>query len=311
MRIITIDMNNDKRYSMPLCACIGYFDGMHKGHQELVRRTIALAEEKGCESALITFNPDPWETIYGKKDLTHITTMKQRINRAMTLGIQNVIILNFTKQMSELPPEKFTSDILGRLNLYAVVCGFDFHYGYRGKGSSETLKQDTDWLIEVVDAVEDEEGKISSTRISEAIRNGNMDKVTEMLGCPYEVEGTVIHGRNKGTSMGFPTANLQLEKEYIIPASGVYACYALIGPRRYHAMVNIGHNPTMNYTEQISVEAYLMGCSGDLYGRKMRLSFIQFIRPEKTFRTRENLIMQLEQDARNIDRLLTERENSI
>ncbi len=306
MRIITIDMKNDKRYPMPLCACIGYFDGMHKGHQELVRRTIGLAKQNRCESALITFDPDPWETIYGKKDLTHITTMKQRINKTMSLGIQNVIILSFTKQMSELSPEQFTKDVLGRLNIHALVCGFDFHYGHKGRGDSSTLKRDTDWQIEVVDAVEDEEGKISSTRISEAIRSGNMEKARSMLGYPYEVQGTVIPGRHKGTSMGFPTANIRMDREYIIPASGVYACYAMIGAKRWHAMVNVGHNPTMNFTQDISVEAHLINFSGDLYGKTVRLFFIKFIREEKKFRSRDNLIMQLEQDARYIDRLLSE-----
>lgn len=311
MRIITIGMNTSLVYKVGLCACIGYFDGMHLGHQKLIEKTISMAKEKGCESALITFDPDPWVTIRNQKDVHHISTFRERINQAVGLGIENIVILQFDKEMSQLSPDQFLSEILGRLNLKGMVCGFDFHYGAKGMGNAETLQKHAPFDVFVVDAVSDDKGKISSTRISECIEEGKMEEATAMMGRMFEMEGVVIHGRNKGTSMGFPTANIQYSPEYLIPKTGVYACYVQVGSEKYRAMVNVGHNPTMNYSEKISVEAHLLNCHKDLYGKHIVLYFVSYIREEIKFRSRENLIMQLEQDTRNINALLEDYESAI
>lgn len=280
MRVINISCTSHSIQRIPLCACIGYFDGMHLGHQALIHKTLEMAEKYDCESALITFDPDPWVTIKGMNDLHHITTMRQRINLAVSFGIENIVILKFTKEMSEKSPEEFVREILGQINLKGIVCGFDFHYGYKGQGNSETLKQQADFEVSVVEAVSDETGKISSTRISEAIVQGNMPEANRMLGYEYQIEGRVIHGRHIGTGMGFPTANVGYSKEYILPKKGVYVCYARIGSVFCRAMVNIGHNPTVNYTDKMSLEAHLIDFKGDLYGKMITVYFIQYLRPE-------------------------------
>ncbi len=304
MRIITIGTATTQKITVPMCACIGYFDGMHKGHQALIHKTVEMAAAKGCETALITFDPDPWVAIKGIEDVQHISTMQQRFNRAESFGIQNIVILKFTKEMSALTPEAFLKDILGKLTLQGLVCGFDFHYGKRGMGSIDTLRRDADFDIAVVDAVTDAEGKISSTRISNCITEGEMEKAADMLGCWFSIEGTVVHGRHQGTGMGFPTANIRYSSEYLLPKGGVYAGFILLDGVRYPAMVNLGHNPTFNFRTKMSLEAHMIDFEGDIYNRAVVCEFVSFMRPEQKFESRDHLIAQLHTDIENVRNLL-------
>ena len=308
MRVMTITTATGKHYPTPICACIGYFDGVHRGHQKLIEETIQMAKEKQCESALITFDPDPWVTVRGDTDVKHICTMRQRMNLAVHLGIQNIIILKFTKDMSELSPKKFVENILGRLELKGLVCGFDFHYGHLGRGSGKSLQKTAPYDVKIVSEVKDAGGKISSTRISEALVNGKIEQVNDMLGYCYYMEGTVVHGLRQGTQMGFPTANVRYSDEYILPKLGVYAGFAVVGKSRYKAMINIGHNPTVAYTKKPSLEVHLLGYKGDLYERMIAVEFVSYLREERTFKNRSNLAMQMNQDMRDIKKILADYE---
>ncbi len=303
MRIVHLSLNNKNKLYIPVCACIGYFDGMHLGHQELIKETIKLAEEKNCNSALITFDKDPWEIIRGEKDIKHIITLRQRINYAVNHGIHNIIILDFDKEMSDLEPDQFIQFIRDRLDLRGLICGFDFHYGRKGKGNSDTLKK-LDLDVIVVDAIMDEKGKISSTRISEAITEGDMINANKMLGYPFTIEGMVISGKHLGRGLGFPTANIKVDEEYLCPKKGVYIGFVIIDNIRYKAMINLGHNPTINYTKQLSLEVHVIDYKEDLYNQLLSVQFIQFLRDEIKFKNKDNLIMQLEQDLRDAKRIL-------
>ncbi len=305
MRIVNVKLGEIRKQKNPVVACIGYFDGMHKGHQALVNATIEKAKELGVESGLITFDPDPWVTLRDAKDVKHITPLQQRINIAVELGIKNIFILNFTKEMAALSPVDFIK-VLDSCNIKALICGFDYHYGQFGKGDIESLKRDADFEVIVIDAVSDSEGKISSTRITNLIEEGEVHKAEELLGYAYRVEGYVVHGNAKGRTIGYPTANVSVPSEYLEPKSGVYACFALIDGKKYKAMVNIGHNPTFNYTETMSLEAYILDFSGDLYDKRLKISFKYYLRPEKKFKYIGNLKMQLEQDEFAVRTLLRE-----
>lgn len=310
MRIITIGMDNNRVYTGPLTACIGYFDGVHLGHRALIEKTIETAKQNHSESALITFDPDPWVAIKGMNpsEIKHISTFRERLNKVVELGIQNVVILKFTKEMSALSSAEFSSRILGKLKLDAVICGFDFHYGFMGKGDSDSLQNELGIPVYVVPPVEDEKGKISSTRICNAIEKGDMKTVKHLLGDYYSMSGTVIHGRHVGSSIGFPTANMSYSQEYIIPRHGVYAGWVSVKSGRYMAMINIGHNPTFNYRNEVSIEANILDLHEDLYGCSMKIEFVDFIREEKRFQNRNNLIMQLEQDAWYVRKVLSDHE---
>ena len=305
MRIVNVKLGEIRKQKNPVVACIGYFDGMHKGHQALVNATIEKAKELGVESGLITFDPDPWVTLRDAKDVKHITPLQQRINIAVELGIKNIFILNFTKEMAALSPLDFIK-VLDSCNIKALICGFDYHYGQFGKGDIESLKRDADFEVVVIDAVNDNEGKISSTRITNLIEEGEVHKAEELLGYAYRVEGYVVHGNAKGRTIGYPTANVSVPSEYLEPKGGVYACFALIDGKKYKAMVNIGHNPTFNYTETMSLEAYILDFSGDLYDKRLKISFKYYLRPEKKFKYVGNLKMQLEQDEFAVRTLLRE-----
>ena len=305
MRIVNVKLGEIRKQKNPVVACIGYFDGMHKGHQALVNATLEKAKELGVESGLITFDPDPWVTLRDAKDVKHITPLQQRINIAVELGIKNIFILNFTKEMAALSPLDFIK-VLDSCNIKALICGFDYHYGQFGKGDIESLKRDADFEVVVIDAVSDNEGKISSTRITNLIEEGEVHKAEELLGYAYRVEGYVVHGNAKGRTIGYPTANVSVPSEYLEPKGGVYACFALIDGKKYKAMVNIGHNPTFNYTETMSLEAYILDFSGDLYDKRLKISFKYYLRPEKKFKYIGNLKMQLEQDEFAVRTLLRE-----
>lgn len=311
MRKHIVNLEKLKPFNVPVCACIGYFDGMHLGHQKLISETVRLAKLKNCESALITFEPDPWVAIKGVHDIRHISTMRQRMNRAIALGIQNIIILNFTREMSLLEPQQFVDIILASINLKGLICGFDFHYGYMGKGNCDTLRDSISYDLTVIEPVTDEKGKISSTRISEAVVRGNMEEAHKMLGYPYQIEGIVMHGNHQGTSMGFPTINLDFSDEYLLPKTGVYAGYVEVARKPYRAMINVGHNPTFNFRNDISVEAHVFNFSDMLYGRHVTFDFLKYMREEKQFRSKNNLILQLEQDAFSIKKVLQNYERSI
>lgn len=305
MRISYIDMNNLKRYPLPMCACIGYFDGIHLGHQKLISATSEMAERYHCDSALITFDPDPREVTVKYADVHHIMTLRQKINKAMDLGIDNIYILKFTEEMSKLTPDAFIEMLLKTCDLKGLVCGFDFHYGYKGQGNAETLKACGKFEVAVIEPVSDSGGKISSTRIQQLIRDGDVSTAERLLGSPYEVEGIVVEGHHKGTGIGFPTANLQISTEYVAMHPGVYAGYVWIDRKRYRGMINFGHNPTFNYTNKLSLEIHLLDFEGDLYGKRLRVQFKHFLREERQFKTVGNLIMQLEQDKYAIKRLLS------
>ena len=288
------------RCSSRIVACIGYFDGLHRGHQELIRQTIALSEKLQAESALITFDPDPWVTIKGIREIKHISTMEQRKERAALLGIENFFILHFDAEMAALQPDSFMDYLLGQIDLAGLVCGFDFHYGAKGKGSVESLKAIAAGRFQFVhvDSVNDECGKISSSRIACCLEQGKVSEAKTLLGYPYTISGKVIHGNAKGSStLGFPTANCDVDPEFILPARGVYIGRVRVTGKEYPAMINIGHNPTFNERHMISVEAYILNFNHNIYGEAIEVAFYAMIRKEKKFASVEELIVQLKNDA--------------
>lgn len=293
-----IDLQVKNTNREPVVACIGYFDGMHIGHQALLKKTRQLARQKNVQPALITFDPDPWVAIYDIPEdrLEHITTMEQRIHLAVAYGIKQIFILRFTKAMCQLSPEAFVQDVLAQISLYGLVCGFDFHYGAGGKGNVDTLRQAVSYLVVVVEEVQYQGQKISSTRIVSLIKEGKMEAATQLMQRPFTICGKVIHGEHNGTALGVPTANIAVASEYVKPMEGVYAGRAWIQNVAYPAMINYGHNPTVHYQKHDSLEAHVIGFDGDLYARKITVQFVRFLRPEQHFSSIDALKQQLSQD---------------
>lgn len=292
----TIDTKED------LCACIGYFDGMHKGHMQLVSKTLEIAKLHNMKSALITFDPDPWVVLKGINP-AHITSMDERIAIGESFGLDEWIIVDFSRGLSQLSYEAFEDEILVKLHVKHLICGFDYSYGYKGSGNTTTLIESNKFDVHVIEPVEYNNEKISSTRIENEIKNGNVDKVTTLLGRPYSIKGTIIKGSAIGRTIGFPTANIQLKYDSLIPKKGVYIGYTLVDGKNIRSMMNIGHNPSINFQQELRIESHLLDFNEDLYGKEVEVIFIKRIRDEQRFNNKEELINQMKKDVLEASRL--------
>lgn len=304
MKICSIKMHENINISENIAACIGYFDGFHRGHQGLFYATLSAAKNKGLKSAIITFNPDPWVVIKGIKEeeITHISTLKDRQRWAEKLGFDYFIELSFDKEMASLLPDEFIKLLLVPMRIQHLVCGFDFHFGMKGLGSPEFLKNANVFEVEEIKEITYLGNKISSTRISNAIEEGNMELATYLLTRPYTMCGTVIHGQSKGHLIGFPTANIKLSGNYIPAKKGVYIGKVRIKNREYQAMVNIGNNPTFNFQSNLSIEAYILDFNETIYDEEIQLMLYHYLREEKKYNSIDELKAVLQQnvfDTRN------------
>lgn len=310
METVVLSLNKENKIETPVVACIGFFDGLHLGHQALISKTLELAERHQAKSALITFDPDPWVVIKDVKEYQHLSTIKRREELASKLGIDMIITLDFTKEMSALTPYDFLHQALVPCNLKALVCGFDFHYGLKGMGNPDILRKDAKDIfeVEVIDSVNEEDKKISTSRIVEYLENGEITHANRLLGYLYQVEGTVIHGQKRGREIGFPTANIDVNPEYIIPKIGIYEGWVNVANEWYPAIVNIGHNPTFNYSNKLSIEAHILNFNRQIYGQNVKLEFVKYLRDEMKFKSIGELIKQMENDKKIAEKDLNHHE---
>ena len=282
-------------------ACIGYFDGMHIGHMKLVSEMMNEANKQKLKKALITFHPDPWVVLKNEKDIPHITSMEERIEIGKSLELDYWIILPFTKELSQMNTQKF-EEMLYNLNVKSLICGFDYSYGYKGQGNIQTLRKQSYFDVIEVNSVTYRNEKISSTRIEKEIKNGNIHNIKPLLGRYYSIKGNVIKGSHLGNTIGFPTANITPTYHSIIPKAGVYIGLVKINGQTYKSMINIGHNPTFNYQDHLSIEAHILDFDSIIYNQEIEVTFIERIRDEIKFNSKEALIKQL-----NIDLEITKR----
>lgn len=299
MEIRLISLGNVEKIENGIVACIGYFDGFHKGHQSLFNATLKEANVKNIQSAIITFYPDPWVTIKGidKRDVPHISTMQDRQRWAEEMGFDYFLMLDFTKEMAALSPNDFMENILRPLQVQYLVCGYDFHFGYKGSGNVEDLRQSKMFEVEEINEIQYLEEKISSTRISNAIMQGDMELTHALLSRPYTLYGSVIHGRKKGREIGFPTANIQLNGNYILPKVGVYLGKIEVQGKQYITVISFGYNPTFNHQDHVSIEAHILDFHEQIYDQQIKLEVYQYIRDEKKFDSISDLQQAIQQDC--------------
>ena len=278
-------------------ACIGYFDGLHIGHQSLIEKTKEIAEKKGVKSAIITFYPDPKDIITKKKH-QHIQKFDDRLKIAEGMGIDIAIVYSFTEKMCKMHEGDFFTDVLCDLPLEGLVCGFDFSYGYKGEGTPQDLIKHAEgrYPVYVIDEVVYKGIKISSTRIREAIKAGDIELVNDLLGYPYFNRGTVVHGKQNGRKLGFPTANIRLDDEILCPKTGVYIGFVRYDGTIYKAMCNIGKNPTIANDNQLTYEVHIVDFDKDIYGEELTVYLKKRIRDDKRFASFDDLRQQLAKD---------------
>ncbi len=287
----------------PLAMAMGYFDGVHRGHQEVILEAKKQAEEKGICSAVMTFDPHP-SVVLGKNDkqIQYITPLTEKIKIIEELGIDYLFIINFTAEFANLLPQEFIDQYVIGLNVAHVVAGFDFTYGRMGKGTMETLlfHSRDKFSYTVVPKFTQGDEKVSSTRIRNLLKVGKTDELFPLLGRFYTTSGIVIHGDKRGRTIGFPTANVDIVAEYIIPPLGVYAVRFKVDTRWYNGVCNIGFKPTFKKESlHPSVEVHLFDFNEDIYGKEVVIQWHLHLRKEQKFSGIEELVAQIERDKQN------------
>lgn len=283
---------------------LGTFDGVHVGHRAVIGRAVELAAERGIASAVVTFDRHPLAVIDPPRVPRLLTSNEEKARLIAELGPDELVLLPFDERLAALTAAEFCADVLaGPLQAKAVVVGENFNFGAYGAGDAAQLRACGavhGFAVEVCALVTEHGEPISSTRIRRLLHDGELEEVREILGRPPTAGGIVVHGDKRGRTLGVPTANVDVEAGTIFPGRGVYAARALVGGAWYRAAVNIGHNPTFQSrdaaTTHVTVEAFLLGFSGDIYGREIRLDFLHKIREEQHFASVDDLIAQMRRD---------------
>lgn len=285
----------------PLSIAIGHFDGVHRGHQNVIRRAVKEAKDSDMLSAVLTFDPHPKEVLgQGEQYYRCLTPLDVKTALFAELGVDLVFIMRFDADFAAVSPERFVEEVLRVLRAKQVVVGFDFNFGHRGLGNTEDLKQlgQPDIAVHVIEPLFENGIKVSSTYIRESLEQGDLDMAERLLGRPYEVTGLIVHGDKRGRTIGFPTANLQLEQPYVSPRLGVYAITAWLGDQAYPGVLNHGLKPTFNKQDvQPVMEAHLFDFDNEIYGEQLRIQFRSFIRPERKFNSVDELVQQITADS--------------
>ena len=286
---------------------VGVFDGVHRGHQQIIKRLVAGAKQNDMPSVLLTFDPHPAK-VFGRGEIKLLTLPGERARLLGNLGVDVVITHPFDMSLANVTAFDFMKRLKTQLGLAHLVLGYDSTLGKDREGNAARLTEigsELGYSVEMVSALGDESGVISSTEIRKLVAVGKMSEATSLLGHPYSLQGLVAVGDQRGRTIGFPTANLDYAREKVIPAGGIYACWAYLGSEKFKAAVNIGTNPTFTPDKQtLNVEAYLLDFDRDIYGEIVQLGFIERLRDELKYTTVEALIKQIEQDVQQTREIL-------
>ena len=281
---------------------LGFFDGVHLGHGTLLNRVAQVARERGAIPAAVTFDTHPDQLVVGSPVPLIISPADRAELMRQEYGIQEVIVAHFDDRMMKMPWEDFITEYLVKEHgAVHLVAGHDFHFGYMGRGNPERLKEKCAELgigCDIMEKVERDGITVSSTYIRTLIRQGEMERAAEFLGHPHLLTDTVRHGKRLGSQLGFPTINLTFAPGVIVPEYGVYAArVTLPSGESYPAVTNVGVRPTVDRDGGVTVESYLLGFSGDLYGQRVRVEFFRRLRGEKKFSDLEELRREVRHNA--------------
>ena len=267
---------------------LGFFDGVHNGHAALMRRTYQVAKETGAVPSAFTFDPHPQNVIFGKPTPL-LTSPEDRADLMRKYcGIEDVIVEPFTVERMKQPWRDFVEQTLVKeLGAVHLVCGHDYHFGYKGEGNPNRLRELCGELgigCDVIEKVEQEGITVSSTYIRTLVAQGEIERANEFLGHPYTLSDHVSHGKKLGTTLGFPTVNLKLKEHVMPPAKGVYATKVILeNGDVLPAVTNVGTRPTVDDGDQLTIEGFILDFHGDLYGQKIQMEFYKYLREERKF----------------------------
>jgi len=282
---------------------IGTFDGIHIGHQKILKDLIETAKKENKKSVLLTFFPHPRMVLQKEVTIQLLNTIEEKSSLLEKMGLDYLIIHPFSKEFSRLTALDFVRDILvNQLNTSRLIIGYDHHFGKNREGNIHQLKEYSslyDFNVEEIPAQDIDNVSVSSTKIRNALQEGSLKTANNYLGYNYMLNGTVVNGKSLGGKIGFPTANLEVKETYkLIPKTGVYIIKTVIDSVLFYGMMNIGFRPTISGKDQ-TIEAHLFNFNKDLYGKNLRLELLYFLREEKKFDSIDDLIVQLKLDKEN------------
>lgn len=289
------------RREAPFALTIGAFDGLHLGHQHLVRQVRAAGERLGGHSAVLTFDPHPDLILRPERERLYLSTPAERARLLEQLGVDHLIVLRFDHELARVPAEKFMSDVARAANLKELWLGPDARLGAGGQGTVPVLQQlgaDLGYIVHVVDPLHVNGQAVSSTAIRRMLAAGEVDGAARLLSRPYSLAGEVVHGDHRGRTIGFPTANVAVPAQQVLPLDGVYACQVQLPgePHGRPAVTNVGVRPTFGALRR-TVEAHLLDWSGDIYGVTVRVEFVRRLRGEQKFAGIDALVAQIHADV--------------
>ncbi len=285
---------------------LGNFDGVHLGHREILKDTIRKANLNNCTPGVLLLDPHP-EMKFSNKNNFLLTTLEEKLALIQQVGLEFAIIKPFTEEFAKKPPEGFAEWLSNHLGAQGITVGFDYNFGCNGSGTTRDLIKFGHLLgfaVSVLDPVTVSNGiTISSQLCRHYIRSGWIEKANEMLGSSYQISGSVIKGEGIGRTLGFPTANLPVPSDKVIPKAGVYLVRASIGMESYYGVCNIGKKPTFN-RDKYTIEVYIFDISRILYDQALTINFLNFLRPEQRFPDVDALKQQMSQDVRNAKNII-------
>lgn len=278
---------------------LGNFDGVHLGHQQLLKSGLEIAKQKGVKLAVLLFETHPLKFLFPERNIQLLTTQQERIRAFEDIGVDIVYLLPFDREMAETSPEKFVKDVLIRMGLSHIVVGFNYSFGVLGKGTPDDLQrygQEYGFGVSVLQAQTIDGKIISSTAIRKALHQGDVIQAKKLLGRSPCLCGKVVEGEKRGRTLGYPTANLEISRDLLIPKRGVYAVWVEIDGVIIRGMMNIGMKPTFHSEYHLTIEVHFFNFTGDLYGRELVVHMEERLRDERKFSNIKDLTEQLEQD---------------
>jgi len=282
---------------------VGSYDGVHLGHLDVIRRTVSAAKESAAQPTLITFEPHPRCVLDPANCPQSITTLQEKLALIEAAGIEHAVVLRFDRALSALSPQEFVDRLGAVMGLRRWVIGFDFAFGRERKGNAQWLR-DHGFEVDVVAPFTFEGQPLHSSEIRRLVNTGEIHEANRLLGREYSMAGPVEAGDRVGRRLGFPTANIGVEPNKLIPALGAYAGRARTEDRDFVAALSVGYRPTFGGT-QLRVEAFLLDFEGDIYQRRLELRFIRYLHPDIRFDTPADLVQQLKRDVADTRRIVT------
>lgn len=306
------ELGNHPRAVMAL----GNFDGVHMGHRELIRETVNIAHELSCAPGIFTFFPHPLTILNPEQAPLTLLPVEEKINLLEKLGAEFILLAPFNREFAALPPKEFVKQVLcDKLGVSGVVVGYNYSFGCGGLGTPELLCElgkEFGFVVKVVSPVEVNNHPVSSTLIRELLLQGEVKKAAQYLGYSPFLKGKVIHGEKRGRQIGFPTANLELPEDIIVPANGVYAVSLKLQGEALTGVANIGVKPTFHRDNlQRNVEIFIFDFNRDIYDQQLEVAFIERIRGEKAFQGVNELLSQINLDTETARNILKQCQNGI